>query len=200
MAHRPSLSAEETRGRILEVAEEHFRRVGYAKTAIADIAAVLGMSPANVYRFFASKADIKAAIADKLMSAGRAILRHEAEGAGTAAERLLRVAMLLHRYNKQQFTADRRLHDMVEAAMSENWTVIQDHLEQITGIFADIIRSGIASGEFALRDPLEAGRTLQQMMASVCHPTLIAQCVDVDLEEQTERIVGYFVRSLKVTG
>jgi len=43
---------EETRARILKVAEEHFRRIGYHKTSVADIASELGMSPANVYRFF----------------------------------------------------------------------------------------------------------------------------------------------------
>lgn len=199
MALRPSLTADETRSRILDVAEEHFRRVGYAKTAIADIAAVLGMSPANVYRFFASKAEIKAAIADKLLSASRVLLRQEAAGPGTAAERLHAVAMSVHRYNKQQFTADRRLHDMVEAAMSEHWHVIQDHLEQVTAMFAEIIAAGIASGEFPPQDPAEAAMTLHHMMSSVCHPTLIAQCCDSDLEEQTARIVRYFVRSLKVT-
>lgn len=200
MAIRPSLSAEDTRARILDVAEEHFRRVGYAKTAIADIAQVLGMSPANVYRFFASKAEIKAAIAEKLLGVCHLGLCAQAATPGSAADRLHRVAMLIHRYNKQQFTVDRRLHDMVEAAMSENWAVIQDHLEKIVGIFAGIIRSGIADGEFPLQDPVEAARTLHNMMASVCHPTLIAQCAEVDLEEQTARIVRYFIRSLKVTG
>ena len=35
---RSRLSSDETRLRIMEVAEEHFRRIGYAKTAVADIA------------------------------------------------------------------------------------------------------------------------------------------------------------------
>ena len=46
---------DDTRARIIETAEALFRRLGFAKTAVADIAAELGMSPANVYRFFASK-------------------------------------------------------------------------------------------------------------------------------------------------
>jgi len=41
----------EVRARILEVAEGHFRRIGYHKTSVADISAELGMSPANVYPF-----------------------------------------------------------------------------------------------------------------------------------------------------
>jgi AcrR family transcriptional regulator len=46
---------DEVRARILDVAEKHFRRAGYHKTSVADIASELGMSPANVYRFFPSR-------------------------------------------------------------------------------------------------------------------------------------------------
>jgi hypothetical protein len=48
---RTGNDSDEARARILEVAEEHFRRVGYHRTSVADIAAELGMSPANIYRF-----------------------------------------------------------------------------------------------------------------------------------------------------
>jgi AcrR family transcriptional regulator len=40
---------EQTRQRILVKANELIRRFGLTKTAVADIAAALGMSPANVY-------------------------------------------------------------------------------------------------------------------------------------------------------
>src|ERR1700704_5814429 len=45
----------DTRARILVVAERLFREIGYQKTTVADIAKMLRMSPANVYRFFDSK-------------------------------------------------------------------------------------------------------------------------------------------------
>ena len=47
---RTGKDSDEVRGRILEAAEEQFRRVGYHRTSVADIAAQLGMSPANIYR------------------------------------------------------------------------------------------------------------------------------------------------------
>ena len=45
---------EETRARILEVAWDLFRQLG-ARATIADVADKLGMSSANVYRFYPSK-------------------------------------------------------------------------------------------------------------------------------------------------
>ena len=63
MTRRPVASAEATREQILDVAEELFHRIGYAKTTIADIAQEMGMSSANVYRFFPSKsADRKSVV------------------------------------------------------------------------------------------------------------------------------------------
>ena len=52
---RPRRSAEETRRDILAKAEELFRERGFNAVAIADIAAALGMSPANVFKNFSSK-------------------------------------------------------------------------------------------------------------------------------------------------
>ncbi|MDE4579284.1 helix-turn-helix domain-containing protein (plasmid) [Sinorhizobium meliloti] len=54
------------RARIQEVAEEHFRRIGHHKTSVADIASELGMSRANVYRFFPSRDAIKESICRRL--------------------------------------------------------------------------------------------------------------------------------------
>ena len=53
----------DTRDQILTVAERLFREIGYQKTTVADIAKVLRMSPANVYRFFDSKKAIHEGVA-----------------------------------------------------------------------------------------------------------------------------------------
>jgi len=57
----------DTRERILVVAERLFREIGYQKTTVADIAKMLRMSPANVYRFFDSKKAIHEGVARGLM-------------------------------------------------------------------------------------------------------------------------------------
>ena len=41
---RTRANPDEVRARILEVAEEHFRRIGHHKTSVADIASELGFS------------------------------------------------------------------------------------------------------------------------------------------------------------
>ena len=58
---------DEARARILEAAEKQFRRVGYHRTSMADIAAELGMSSANIYRFFPSRDAINEAICGRVL-------------------------------------------------------------------------------------------------------------------------------------
>jgi AcrR family transcriptional regulator len=65
---RTGKDSDEARGRILEAAEEQFRRVGYHRTSVADIAAQLGMSPANIYRFFPSRDAINEAICGRVVN------------------------------------------------------------------------------------------------------------------------------------
>ena len=65
---RTETDPDEAHARILEVAEECFRRIGYHKTSVADIASELGMSPANVYRFFPSRAAINESICGRVVN------------------------------------------------------------------------------------------------------------------------------------
>lgn len=199
MTSRARFTADETRERILAVAEEHFRRVGYGKTAIADIAGELAMSPANVYRFFPSKSAICEEIARRLLDTCHDALREIAgERSVPAEERLARMAMALHQFNKAQFFDERRLYDMVEAAMTENWHVVKAHLEALVALFAEVIRDGMAAGAFVVRDPVEAALSFKQCHVTVFHPTLIAHCaLDNDLDEQTTRLTQFAIRALK---
>src|SRR5205823_14425365 len=65
---RMGKNSDEARARILEAAEEQFRRVGYHRTSVADIAAQLGMSPANIYRFFPSRDAINESICGRVVN------------------------------------------------------------------------------------------------------------------------------------
>jgi AcrR family transcriptional regulator len=194
---RARFSSDETRFRIMEVAEEHFRRVGYAKTAVADIAAALGMSPANVYRFFDSKSAIKDAICYKLLEQEHAMIEAIIASPEPAAARLERIILGINAYNRAQFVKEKRLHDMVEVAMAENWEAVQAHCDKLKGYYSAVIAEGIASGEFAKLDPVTTGETVFMLCASLCHPTLVAQNNDENAEDNARRAVALILRALR---
>ena len=137
--------------RIEEVAEQLFRSMGYQKTAVADIARELGMSPANIYRFYPSKSAINEAIAQRTLGAMLVEVESVARGPGSAAARLRRLFSALFERKIEVFFAERRLHDMVSAAMDEHWDVIERHLAGVQAALAQVLAEGMAAGEFAAR-------------------------------------------------
>jgi AcrR family transcriptional regulator len=191
-------SADETKAAILDAAEELFRRVGYAKTAVADIASALQMSPANIYRFFPSKSAINNAICDRLMAALHLEMQATAARPGTAADRLRDLILTLNRRHRELFTQERRVHDMVEVAMAENWASIEAHIEICDDIAAGVIRDGIEAGEFSPGDADALGATVMGGCCSLLHPTIIAQCADdVEYERDARRVVWLMIEALR---
>jgi AcrR family transcriptional regulator len=92
---------DDTRARIMSTAEALFRRVGYAKTAVADIAGELGMSPANIYRFFASKNAIVEAICERCLSELEEKAWAVVRSKGSARERIERLFLEILTYHKE---------------------------------------------------------------------------------------------------
>src|ERR1700737_2383501 len=88
---KPQPKPDDTRERIMATAEALFRRLGFAKTAVADIASELRMSPANIYRFFPSKNAIVEAICRRCLSEVEAKAGAMARSRAPAAQRIDRL-------------------------------------------------------------------------------------------------------------
>jgi AcrR family transcriptional regulator len=168
----------DTRERILVVAERLFREIGYQKTTVADIAKVLRMSPANVYRFFDSKKAIHEGVARTLMGGVEQAAEAIASGRGSAAARLRELMTAIHRMNSERYLGDNKLHEMVEIAMEESWEVCVAHMQQITETIGSVIGEGAASGEFEAPDVLLAAMCACTAMMRYFHPQMIAQCAN----------------------
>ena len=75
----------DTHRQIVEVAERLFRQIGFQKTRVAEIARELHMSPANVYRYFATKSEINEAVCLDILGRIEAEVEKIAASRGTAA-------------------------------------------------------------------------------------------------------------------
>lgn len=195
--------AEATRARILDIADRLFRSLGYQKTAVADIAGEAGMSPANVYRFFASKSAINEAIAERVLDAMLADLHAVAAGEGSAAERFQRYLSVGFEQKIEQFFAERRLHDMVTAAIDEHWGVIEAHIGGFVAGLAQIIADGQREGDFAPGNPAGLAERCMHAMVAFNHPYLIERCLiqrgqTVELlRQQVADMTAFLLRALR---
>jgi AcrR family transcriptional regulator len=192
-------AAEAMQRRIAETAERLFRQYGYQKTTVADIATELGMSPANVYRFFASKAAITEAVARRVTADTQAQIREAiAEPGLSASERLRRTVKVMQGCILQRCIEDNRLHAMVHAAIDQNWGVIQAHKETIRRVMAGIIADGVASGEFEVDDVETAAACFQAALISSCHPVIIEHRLrgGEDIEATVDPMLAFALRAL----
>jgi AcrR family transcriptional regulator len=192
---------EDTRARIMETAEALFRRLGYAKTAVADIAAELDMSPANVYRFFPSKNAIVEAICRRFLAEMEGKAWTVARAKGPAAARLERLILEILNYHKENLLADQRVNDMVVAAIESSWDAIRAHKDVMRTVVEVILRDGIEAGEFEPAEPRETAELILRSVLAFTHPMLICQCLECmeegeDLETQARASVRFILRAI----
>lgn len=195
---RPRVSTDDVRLRIIHVADELFQRLGYTKTTVADVAAELGMSPANIYRYFPSKAAINEALCQHALNECDAVLSTIVGGPGTAPERLAALIRTLHRHNRERFVGETRVHEMVCAAMEENWHAIEAHIRLVTRMVSGLVAEGVASGAFAPCAPDRTALTVVQACSCLFHPASVSECMrhGRDMDDMCERLVAFTLTAL----
>jgi AcrR family transcriptional regulator len=198
MNPQAKIKPDDTKARIVEVAETLFRRLGYAKTTVADIAAELEMSPANVYRFFSSKNAIVEAICRHCLADVEERVWRVARSKAPAPERMERLILEILAYHKENLITEQRVNDMVLAAIEHSWDTIRAHKEVLVNVTELIVRDGIAAGEFEPVDPREVAHQIMHAVVSFTHPLMLSQCIEEgeDVEAEARAAVRFLLRAI----
>jgi AcrR family transcriptional regulator len=189
---------DDTRERIMETAEALFRRLGFAKTAVADIASELRMSPANIYRFFESKNAIVEAICRRCLSAVEEKAWAVARSKAAAAQRMERLVLEILAYHKENLVTEHRVNELVVAAMEHSWDTIRQHKDAIRNVVELVLRDGIDAGEFEAVDPRETAELIMRSVVPFTNPLVVGQCLEEgeDLDAQARASVRFLLRAI----
>jgi AcrR family transcriptional regulator len=186
-----------TRDQLLEAADAHFRRYGYKKTTVADLARAIGVSPAYVYRFFDSKQAIGVAVCNATLGAILDRLKAVEQEPRTTSERLRRVYRTLLEKGLELYFNERKLHDIVAAAMEEDWPSVAAYRAELGALIRRLVSEGRANGEFERKTPLDdACGAILSTLTPFCHPLLLEQCERDPLEAEAEQVAALVLRSL----
>ena len=185
----------ETHNLIVEVAERLFRQIGFQKTTVADIARELHMSPGNVYRYFTAKSEINKAVCMDLLGEIEAEAEKIAASRSTATQRIRNLIGAVEKTHHKQYMFDRKLHDLIDAAISENWAIMRRHNERMAAILEQIIASGMASGEFPLGDATLAARLVNTACIRFSHPRLIVEYKE-EPDPTLDQMIGFCLLAL----
>ncbi|NNG69111.1 TetR family transcriptional regulator [Rhizobium laguerreae] len=191
------ITRQENVTRILDSAERLFRHYGYSKTTVADIARDLGMSPANIYRFFTSKVEIHQALCGRMLAMCYQIAYDVRHQPASASERLRRYVETQYQWTLDVMLDETKVHEMIIVAIERDWHVIEKHIDRVHDLIAEIIAEGIASGEFAEQDPVVASRCFGAATNTLCHPQMVAQCLAKTNRASVDELIDYVIRALK---
>jgi AcrR family transcriptional regulator len=183
--------------RILDAAERLFRHYGYSKTTVADVARDLGMSPANIYRFFASKVEIHQAICGRMLAMSYELAANICHQKISASDRLRQYVRSQYQLTLDMMLDQQKVHEMVIVAIERDGHVFEKHSDSIHALIADVSREGIASGEFADQDPEVASRCFGAATINLCHPQMVAQCLAKTNRAAVDELIEFAIRALR---
>jgi AcrR family transcriptional regulator len=154
----------DARARIMEEAALLFARSGYENSALADVAASLGMSKAAIYHYFATKQDIYDAIIIDVLSGLTAAVSAEVAREQTPDGRLRRFMLAHARY----FEARHAGFVTMLIGYSGMSARYRDDAARLRGEYEQRLRSliadGVERGAFRDVDPIATGRAILSML------------------------------------
>ena len=193
---RPRRSAEETREEILNTAEALFRAHGYASVAIADIAAALGMSPANVFKHFRTKTSLVDAIATRAIEQTLQVLQG-LDPNRSASERLLALAQHVMQSHLNEIDDAPYLFEMILVTVREELDCGERFRAMMVETISRIIQSGVDEGTYVVADVPRFAQAAFDALVCVIHPVMIGNEQADILATRCREVVGLIDAALR---
>ena len=188
---------EQTRQRILAKADELFRHFGFAKTTVADIAAGLAMSPANIYKSFASKDAIIQAVAEQELAGLIKSIEAAVSSSSGALARIEALALAIFHWHRELLRNESQLFQLLLFANAQHWDCTRDFKAFLLRAIIKLIEAGVQSGEFHLSDSSATARVLIDCLAVVIEPTASPDPNNKLTEKRVRALVGFLGKALR---
>lgn len=159
-----------TREKIIEVAEDVFRRFGPQKTNVVDVARELGVSHGSVYRHFDSKAALRDAVVEVWLKQVSDPLQKIANSDAPADERLRKWFDALRKIKRKKVLTDPQLSKVTREIFAETREVVKGHVHVLIDQLERIVADGVATGVFRAEDPAATAQAMFTAMSRFHDP------------------------------
>ena len=188
---------EEMSTKILDAAEARFRTFGYGKTTMAEIASDIGMSTANLYRYFENKLAIGAAMAGRCFNVREMMLLEVVQRQGLSeAERLEVFVLEMLKYGHSQFNNEPRLSELVDVIINKLPEVVQSQIESEKKMMVTILQQGKDRNEFNIENVNEMSAYVLAAVVKFSSPFFIAIYPIEELERLVKGVVALILNGL----
>ena len=147
------------REQILEAALRLFRRYGFRKTTVDEIASEAGIGKGSVYLEFPSKEDVFFALLEEHERGILGEVQKIAEGDGDVCQRLIEVALVRPGRNYLEMEQLPEAFEMLTALRGRLADRVRPYQDQCVRAVAGLVREGCECGRFRVADVDEAART-----------------------------------------
>jgi len=164
-----------TLDRVLAAAEDVIRRFGPSKATVVDVARALGVSHTAVHKHVGSKAGLRDMVVGRWVEATMPPLRAIVAERGPAPERLRKLIDALIAVKRRRAADDPELFTAYGTLALDAKSVVVAHIEEMIGLVATIIASGVEEGTFRAVDPTAMGRAVLVATSKFHHPAHAAE-------------------------
>ncbi|RUX24714.1 TetR/AcrR family transcriptional regulator [Mesorhizobium sp. M2A.F.Ca.ET.042.01.1.1] len=181
---------------IIQAGTAACRHYGPSKTTVADIARLLGKSPASLYRIFPSKAEIWDAIAADFYESHLCFEPSSAGDLSRATDQLKETMLGLHRLLLQAQQGDPQMYRLIVLAASSNWPSYRQYRNRLQGLVGELIRAGIDAKEYRRTDTRAAASCLCASLAVLWDPRFSATPPN-HCEISAQKLVSFVIDAVR---
>lgn len=187
-----------TRELILDAAANRIQQYGFNKTTMNEIAKDCNMSAANIYRFFDSKNDIAAEMAQQSFVEVEKTCKDIARKTRLApVEKLKAFCNVKLRTNYEMLYENPNCFEIIHFIMEERDDLISAHKEKVRSYLAEILAEGNRTGLFDIDDVVTMADTFQKAVILFYCPVFIKMYTLEEMEASVECVVNLLVAGLK---
>lgn len=175
MALRPAVPPKPTTDVvILAIAADHIRRFGVERTTVTRIAKEAGMSHANVYRYYPSKAALVEEITAEWLKPLETDLRSIADAPDPAFDKLERIIFAVHRAYRDKLENDPNIFALLVDATAKGISVARKHRNRIELEIQRTLEEGAGGGIFEVKDQKKALSLVCDALHKFIHPCALS--------------------------
>ncbi|MEM9304375.1 MAG: TetR/AcrR family transcriptional regulator [Pseudomonadota bacterium] len=185
----PRLPPDEQRDAIIDAARKLLAEQGHDRLRVVSVANELGMSHANVYRFFPSREALMDAIVESWLAYSRAEVKEIATRSEPPLNRLRAIVLSMHRNAKRRFREEPNVSELYEHLHGRRAESARQHIALLYGLGRELLREAAETGELAVKDLDAALRLVHAATAKFTTPRLIRESLDEDTMTQLSQVL-----------
>jgi len=185
--------------RLLAIAADQLREFGPKHITVVGIADAAGMTHANVYRYFASKAALIDAVAGQWLRRMEATIADIADSPDPADDKLERLIQAWARMHRDLLKQDRHLFDVYCTATETARPLIRKHRARMRQLIERVLDEGITTGKFEPRDREKAHAFISDAVYRFINPLTVRLDAEVPqdiLDQRLATMIRVVLRAL----